>query len=190
MENKKKNNVLGRGLSALLTEDKSDSKSVGAASIANQAGVVIYIPLTQIEVNPFQPRTTFEVESLQDLSDSIRIHGVIQPITVRKIENNKYQLIAGERRLRATKLAGKTEIPAYVRAASDQESIEIALIENIQREDLNALEEAQGVQRLISDFGYTHEKAALALGRSRSATRPQIVPAQRRVPCASSRSRP
>jgi ParB family chromosome partitioning protein len=168
MENKKKNNVLGRGLSALLTEDKSDSKSVGASSIANQAGVVIYIPLTQIEVNPFQPRTTFESESLQDLSDSIRIHGVIQPITVRKIENNKYQLIAGERRLRATKLAGKTEIPAYVRAASDQESIEIALIENIQREDLNSLEIAINYKRLMDECDLTQEQLSERLGKNRS----------------------
>ncbi len=168
MENKKKNSVLGRGLSALLTEDKNDSKSVGASSIANQAGVVIYIPLTQIEVNPFQPRTTFDVESLQDLSDSIRIHGVIQPITVRKIENNKYQLIAGERRLRATKLAGKTEIPAYVRAASDQESIEIALIENIQREDLNSLEIAINYKRLMDECDLTQEQLSERLGKNRS----------------------
>jgi ParB family chromosome partitioning protein len=100
-----------------------------------------------IEVNPFQPRTTFEEESLKELADSIRIHGVIQPITVRKADNNKFQLIAGERRLRASKLAGKTEVPAYIRTATDQESIEIALIENIQREDLNPLEIAINYKR-------------------------------------------
>jgi ParB family chromosome partitioning protein len=107
-------------------------------------------------------------ESLQDLSDSIRIHGVIQPITVRKIENNKYQLIAGERRLRATKLAGKTEIPAYVRAASDQESIEIALIENIQREDLNSLEIAINYKRLMDECDLTQEQLSERLGKNRS----------------------
>jgi ParB family chromosome partitioning protein len=167
LENKKKN-VLGRGLGALLSEEKSGSNEVSAKSIANHAGVVIYLPLDQIEVNPFQPRTTFEVESLQDLADSIGIHGVIQPITVRKIENNKYQLIAGERRLRASKLAGKKEIPAYVRAASDQESIEIALIENIQREDLNPLEIAINYKRLMDECDLTQEKLSERLGKNRS----------------------
>lgn len=165
-ENKKKN-VLGRGLGALLSEDKT-TKEVPTKGITNQAGVVIYIPLNQIEVNPFQPRTTFEADSLKDLSDSIRIHGVIQPITVRKIENNKYQLIAGERRLRASKLAGKTEIPAYVRSASDQESIEIALIENIQREDLNALEIAINYKRLMDECDLTQEQLSERLGKNRS----------------------
>lgn len=163
----KKKTVLGRGLGALLNEGKSE-KEFTAKGITNQAGVVIYIPLNQIEVNPFQPRTTFEAESLKDLSDSIRIHGVIQPITVRKIENNKYQLIAGERRLRASKLAGKTEIPAYVRSASDQESIEIALIENIQREDLNALEIAINYKRLMDECDLTQEQLSERLGKNRS----------------------
>lgn len=167
LENKKKN-VLGRGLGALLNEDKGGQNEVSSKSIANHAGVVIYLPLDQIEVNPFQPRTTFEVESLQDLADSIGIHGVIQPITVRKIENNKYQLIAGERRLRASKLAGKKEIPAYVRAASDQESIEIALIENIQREDLNPLEIAINYKRLMDECDLTQEKLSERLGKNRS----------------------
>jgi ParB family chromosome partitioning protein len=167
LENKKKN-VLGRGLGALLNEEKGGTKEIGAKSIANQAGVVIYLPLDQIEVNPFQPRTTFEAESLNELADSIKIHGVIQPITVRKIENNKYQLIAGERRLRASKLAGKAEIPAYVRAASDQESIEIALIENIQREDLNALEIAINYKRLMDECELTQEKLSERLGKNRS----------------------
>lgn len=167
LENKKKN-VLGRGLGALLSEDKGGQNEVSTKSIANHAGVVIYLPLDQIEVNPFQPRTTFEVESLQDLADSIGIHGVIQPITVRKIENNKYQLIAGERRLRASKLAGKKEIPAYVRAASDQESIEIALIENIQREDLNPLEIAINYKRLMDECELTQEKLSERLGKNRS----------------------
>ncbi|MFN8278141.1 MAG: ParB/RepB/Spo0J family partition protein [Chitinophagales bacterium] len=169
MTDLKKKTVLGRGLGALLTDEKSSgNKQVGASSIANQAGVVIYIPLAQIEVNPFQPRSTFEQESLEELADSIRIHGVIQPITVRKIENNKYQLIAGERRLRASKLAGKAEIPAYVRASSDQESIEIALIENIQREDLNPLEIAINFKRLMDECEITQDKLAERVGKNRS----------------------
>lgn len=166
MSEKKK--VLGRGLGALLSETKGEKEIAPAKGVANQAGVVIYIPLDQIEVNPFQPRNTFEEESLKDLSNSVRVHGVIQPITVRKIENNKYQLIAGERRLRASKLAGKAEIPAYVRTASDQESIEIALIENIQREDLNALEIAINYKRLMDECDLTQEQLSDRLGKSRS----------------------
>ncbi|MBS1617270.1 MAG: ParB/RepB/Spo0J family partition protein [Bacteroidetes bacterium] len=167
----KKKGGLGRGLGALLTDDKASATKhteVGTTSIANQAGVVIYIPLAQIEVNPFQPRSTFDTESLEELADSIRIHGVIQPITVRKIEGNKYQLIAGERRLRASKLAGRTDIPAYVRLASDQESIEIALIENIQREDLNPLEIAINYKRLMDECDLTQDKLSERLGKNRS----------------------
>ena len=168
IDNKKKGG-LGRGLSALLSDDKaSANKEVGTNSIANQAGVVIYIPLTQIEVNPFQPRSTFDSESLQELADSIRIHGVIQPITVRRIEGNKYQLIAGERRLRASKIAGRTDISSYVRMASDQESIEIALIENIQREDLNPLEIAINYKRLMDECDLTQDKLSERLGKNRS----------------------
>ena len=167
----KKKGGLGRGLSALLTDDKTSSnRDITNANtpIANQAGVVLYLPLAQIEVNPFQPRTTFEQESLTELADSIKVHGVIQPITVRKIEGNKYQLIAGERRLRASKLAGRNEIPAYIRAASDQESIEIALIENIQREDLNPLEIAINYKRLMDECEITQDKLAERLGKNRS----------------------
>jgi ParB family chromosome partitioning protein len=168
IDNKKKGG-LGRGLSALLTDDKASAeKEVSRAPVANQAGVVLYVPLAQVEVNPFQPRSTFEEESLQELADSIRIHGVIQPITVRKIEGNKYQLIAGERRLRASRIAGKGEIPAYVRAASDQESIEIALIENIQREDLNPLEIAINYKRLMDECDLTQDKLAERLSKNRS----------------------
>jgi ParB family transcriptional regulator, chromosome partitioning protein len=165
----KKKNVLGRGLGALLTDDKASStqKDVTTSTHA-QAGVVIYLPLDQIEVNPFQPRSSFDEDNLNDLADSIRIHGVIQPITVRKIENNKFQLIAGERRLRASKKAEKTEIPAYVRSATDQESIEIALIENIQREDLNPLEIAINYKRLMDECDITQDKLAERVGKNRS----------------------
>ena len=167
----KKKGGLGRGLSALLTDDKnSNTREIShePAPVSNQAGMVLYIPLSQIEVNPFQPRTTFEQESLTELADSIKVHGVIQPITVRKIEGNKYQLIAGERRLRASKIAGKTEIAAYIRAATDQESIEIALIENIQREDLNPLEIAINYKRLMDECEITQDKLAERLGKNRS----------------------
>mgnify|MGYP003348926870 CR=1 FL=1 len=167
--NDKKKSVLGRGLSALL-ESNDTSDRVREKQFGNTAaqGAIINIPLDGIEVNPFQPRTTFEEESLKELSDSKKVHGVIQPITVRKIENNKYQLIAGERRLRASKLAGKTEIPAFLRTASDQESIEIALIENIQREDLNPLEIAINYKRLQDECDLTQEELAVRLGKNRS----------------------
>jgi ParB family chromosome partitioning protein len=168
----KKKSVLGRGLGALLeandTTNNDRDKQIAGGNIGTQTGVILNIPLEQIEVNPFQPRTTFEVESLKELSDSVRIHGVIQPITVRKIENNKYQLIAGERRLRASKLAGKKEVPAFIRAASDQESIEIALIENIQREDLNPLEISINYKRLQDECDLTQEQLAERLGKNRS----------------------
>ena len=168
IDNKKKGG-LDRGLSALLTDDKASAdREVSKTPAASQAGVVIYVPLTNVEVNPFQPRSTFEEESLQELADSIKIHGVIQPITVRRIEGNKYQLIAGERRLRASRIAGKAEIPAYVRAASDQESIEIALIENIQREDLNPLEIAINYKRLMDECDLTQDKLAERLSKNRS----------------------
>ena len=175
----KKKSVLGRGLGALLSANDTStdpvreknvvSTPVTATTVAAPVGtVVMNIPLDHIEVNPFQPRTTFEEESLNELADSIRVHGVIQPITVRRLENNRYQLIAGERRLRASKLAGKKEVPAFARAASDQESIEIALIENIQREDLNPLEIAINYKRLQDECELTQEELAVRLGKNRS----------------------
>ncbi len=167
----KKKSVLGRGLGALLeandTIESGRDRQFGA-NVISQGAIVINVPLTQIEVNPFQPRTTFEEEGLNELADSIKIHGVIQPLTVRRLENNKYQLIAGERRLRASKLAGKSEIPVFVRNASDQETIEIALIENIQREDLNPLEIAINYKRLQDECDLTQEQLAERLGKNRS----------------------
>ncbi len=169
MTNEKKKTVLGRGLSALLeSNDTTSAATRPVEGMGKQVGVVVNIPLEQIEVNPFQPRSTFEEDSLLELSESIKVHGVIQPITVRKLENNRFQLIAGERRLRASKLAGKKEIPAYVRAASDQESIEIALIENIQREDLNPLEIAINYKRLMDECDLTQEQLSARLGKNRS----------------------
>ena len=169
----KKKSVLGRGLGALLQSNDTSTDPVREKHVVNTVNtpvgtMIINIPLEQIEVNPFQPRTSFEEESLNELADSIRIHGVIQPITVRKIENNKYQLIAGERRLRASKLAGKKDVPSFSRVASDQESIEIALIENIQREDLNPLEIAINYKRLQDECELTQEELAVRLGKNRS----------------------
>lgn len=166
---KKKTSVLGKGLSALLddaaaVEGKSDSRAKD-----NVIGSVSLVPLSSIEVNPFQPRVDFDQDRLRDLADSILIHGVIQPITVRLIENGKYQLISGERRLRASKMAEIDEIPAYIKAdVTDQESLEIALIENIQREDLNALEIALNYQRLIDECQLTQDELAKRVGKKRS----------------------
>jgi ParB family transcriptional regulator, chromosome partitioning protein len=166
----KNKDALGQGIRALLKNiDDEAAKKKTADPQLEQAGSVVKIPLTQIEVNPFQPRVEFDDEALKELSESIKIHGVVQPVTVRKIGNNKYQLIAGERRLRASRLAGMTDIPAYVRTANDQESLEIALIENIQREDLNALEIGLNYQRLIDECSLTHEEVSKRLGVSRAA---------------------
>lgn len=168
----KSKEALGKGIRALLNNIDDDATKVGRNKTENeyeQTGTVVKIPLSQIEVNPFQPRVDFNAEALNDLAESIKIHGVVQPITVRKLGNKKFQLIAGERRLRASKLAGQVDIPAYVRVANDQESLEIALIENIQREDLNALEIALNYQRLLDECNLTHEDLSTRLGKSRAA---------------------
>lgn len=168
----KSKEALGRGIRALLNNIDDDATKVGRNQEHNeyeQTGTIVKIPLNQIEVNPFQPRMDFNEEALNDLAESIKIHGVVQPITVRKLESKKFQLIAGERRLRASKLAGQDDIPAYVRVANDQESLEIALIENIQREDLNALEIALNYQRLLDECNLTHEDLSTRLGKSRTA---------------------
>ncbi len=167
----KSKEALGKGIRALLNNIDDDATKVGRTKgdEYEQTGTVVKIPLTQIEVNPFQPRVDFNEEALNDLAESIKIHGVVQPITVRKLGDKKFQLIAGERRLRASKLAGEKDIPAYVRLANDQESLEIALIENIQREDLNALEIALNYQRLLDECNLTHEDLSNRLGKSRTA---------------------
>jgi ParB family chromosome partitioning protein len=170
----KSKEALGQGIRALLKNidddtNKNIKKGVEQQDEYEQTGAVVKIPLAQIEVNPFQPRVEFNEEALHDLAESIKIHGVIQPVTVRKIGDKKFQLIAGERRLRATKLAGLKEVPAYVRLANDQESLEIALIENIQREDLNVLEIALNYQRLLDECSLTHEDLSTRLGKSRTA---------------------
>lgn len=166
---------LGKGIRALLNNideeaalSKKKNKSNPKKESPNLRGSVFEIPLNNIEVNPFQPRIEFNEEALNDLANSISIHGVVQPITVRALSEDKFQLIAGERRLRASKLAGKDSIPAYVRTANDQESLEIALIENIQREDLNAIEVGITYQRLLDECSLTHEELSVRLGKSRS----------------------
>jgi ParB family transcriptional regulator, chromosome partitioning protein len=154
---------LGRGLEALLGDDPvSRPLAVETATTS--------LPLDRLRAGRYQPRTRMDETALGELADSIRAQGVIQPILVRPVEAGHYEIIAGERRFRAAQLAGLTEVPVVVRDVADQAALAMALIENIQREDLNPLEEAQGVQRLIREFDYTHEQAAQAIGRSRSAT--------------------
>ncbi len=154
-----KKKALGRGLGALIEDSEKVLESDENISEIN---------ISYIDVNPFQPRTQFDEEALSELSNSIKKLGIIQPITVRKINNKKYQLITGERRLRASKLAGLTKIPAYVRTADDQAMLELALVENIQREDLDAIEVAISYQRLIEECKLTQEVLSDRVGKKRS----------------------
>ena len=156
MANKKQ--VLGRGLSAMLSSKETDT----IKSSVNE------INIDEISVNPFQPRSNFNNTSLQELSISIKNIGIIQPITIRKIENNNYQLISGERRLRACKELGLKNIPAYVREANDQDSLEMALVENIHRQDLDAIEIAISYQRLIEEINLTQEELSDKIGKNRT----------------------
>ena len=163
---------LGKGLGALLQDDLKDSpvspqKDSGEVS-GSAAGSINFIRVEQITVNPFQPRTDFDEEALKELSESIQLQGLIQPITVRQVSKNQYQLISGERRLRASKLAGITDIPAYVRTANDQQMLEMALIENIQRENLNAIEVALSFQRMIEECNLKQEELGDRVSKNRS----------------------
>ena len=144
-----KKQALGRGLSALLNNSNSDITSVNDKNADKIVGSIVEIELDSIEVNPFQPRSYFNEETLRELASSIKELGVIQPITVRKLEGNNFQLVSGERRLRASKLIGNSTIPTYIRIANDQEMLEMALVENIQRKDLDPIEVALSYQRLI-----------------------------------------
>lgn len=162
-----KKKVLGRGLSALLESPEADIRSREIA--ANyQAGAIADIPVEQIEPNPFQPRTHFNEDELSDLSQSILEQGIIQPITLRKLGLNRYQIIAGERRLKAAKLAGLTRIPAYIRVANDEQMLEMALVENIQRQELNPLEIALSFQRLMEECSIRQEDLSKRVGKDRS----------------------
>ena len=150
-----KKQALGRGLSALLKDPSNDIKSIDDKDADKVVGSIIELDLDAIEINPFQPRTQFNEESLEELAKSIKELGVIQPITVRKLDFNKFQLISGERRLRASKLVGLKTVPAYIRIANDNESLVMALVENIQRSDLDPIEVALSCQRLIDEISLT-----------------------------------
>ena len=165
-ENKKRG--LGRGLDAILQSPETDitSRDISGDYVV---GAVAEIDINCIEVNPFQPRTEFDQEALEELAQSIKEQGVIQPVTVRKLGYNRYQLISGERRLRASKLAGLSKIPAFIRIANDEQMLELALIENIHRENLNAIEVAISYQRLIDECSLTQEQLSTKVGKSRSA---------------------
>lgn len=167
MSDSKKRNALGRGLGALIKE--SDVSAAAKPLSAPRAESSINeIPVDSVEVNNYQPRNHFDEEALKELSESIKIQGIIQPITVRKLSEGKYQLISGERRLRASKLAGLKNIPAYIRTANDQQMLEMALIENIQRENLNPIEIAISYQRMISECNLKQEELGDRVGKNRS----------------------
>ncbi len=164
-----KKQALGRGLSALLKDPSNDINTAQDKDADKIVGNVIDLPLEDIEMNPFQPRTSFNEEHLRELASSIKELGVIQPITVRKKGFGKFELVSGERRCRASKLLGMKTIPAYVRIANDQESLEMALVENIQRQDLDPIEIALSYQRLIEEIDLTQEQMSERVGKSRSA---------------------
>lgn len=160
--------ALGRGLSALLKDPSNDIRSIQDKNADKVVGNIVELELDAIDINPFQPRTSFNEETLKELATSIKELGVIQPITVRKIGFNKYQLVSGERRFRASKLVGLATIPAYIRIANDQESLEMALVENIQRVDLDPIEIALSYQRLIDEINLTQEQLSDRVGKNRS----------------------
>lgn len=157
----KKKGGLGSGLDQLLGSEPLAKPATSAPQT---------LPVSRLRAGKYQPRTRMSPESLAELADSIKVQGIMQPILVRPVEDGRYEIIAGERRFRASQMAGLTEVPVLVKEVPDEAALAMALIENIQRENLNPLEEAQGVQRLIREFDFTHEQAAQAIGRSRSAT--------------------
>ena len=164
----KNRRALGRGLDAILQSPETDitSKDISGDFVA---GAIAEIDINLIETNPFQPRTEFDETALKELAQSIKEQGVVQPVTVRKLGYNKYQLISGERRLRASKMAGLAKIPVFIRVANDEQMLELALIENIHRENLNAIEVAISYQRLIDECNMTQEEVSDKVGKSRSA---------------------
>jgi ParB family chromosome partitioning protein len=172
MSTPKQNNkeLLGKGIRSLLQTIDSDLKNTAGQlkdSAVEQVTGVLRVPVDQIEPNPKQPRRDFDEQALQELAQSIKIHDIIQPVTVSKI-GNRYRLISGERRWRASKLAGLKDIPAYVRQANDQELLELALLENLQREDLNAMEIALSYKRMMEELNHTQEQVAERMGKDRS----------------------
>ena len=164
-----KKSALGKGLSALLENSNTDITSQTNSPASNQLlSSISRIPLIQIETNPFQPRTNFNKDALLELSQSIKEHGIIQPITVRKLGNSKFQIISGERRFKASEIAGLTEIPAYIRLADDQSMLEMAIIENVQRSDLNAIEIGISYKRLLDECELTQNELSTRIGKNRS----------------------
>lgn len=163
---------MGRGLDALLSDNRTVLTEEGVSKeleeLRHLATQFSLIPVDKIEVNPFQPRTNFDIEALKELSESIKVQGIIQPITVRQLDEDTYQLISGERRLKASKMAGLTEIPAYIRTGNDQQMLEMALIENIQREELNPVEVALSYQRLIAECNLKQEELGDRVGKKRT----------------------
>lgn len=165
----KKKSALGRGLSALLANSETDiTAKYENQQFSEAVGSIAMVAVDRIEANPFQPRQHFEKDALLELSNSIKEHGIIQPITVRKVGYGKYQLISGERRFKASQIAGLTEVPVYIRIANDQAMLEMALIENIQRENLDSIEVAIGYRRLIEECALTQEQLSDRIGKDRS----------------------
>ena len=163
-----KKQALGRGLSALLDNANTDNTNRNIGVEVHTVGSISAINISKIEANPWNPRSSFEEDALEELKESIKNHGIIQPLTVRKLARDKYQLISGERRFRASQLAGLDEVPCYIRIANDQTMLEMALVENIQREDLNAIEVGLSYQRLLDECKLTQEELSQKLGKSRS----------------------
>jgi len=167
-----KKQALGRGLGALLSDNNTDvTSNLSIKDSGSQlVGNIANLKISQIEANPFNPRVEFEKEGLSELASSIKELGLVQPLTVRKLGNDKFQIISGERRFRASQAAGLTEVPAYIRVANDQGMLEMALVENIQRRDLNPLEIAFSFKRLVDECGLTQEELAERVGKKRSST--------------------
>ena len=168
---KKNNEALGKGIRSLLQNINSDLETTSGIlknTVVEAATNILRIPLNQIETNPKQPRRDFDEQSLNELASSIKMHDIIQPITVAKLLTGKYRLISGERRFRASKMAGLKDIPAYIRSANDQELLELALLENLQREDLNAMEIALSYKRMMEELDQTQEQVAERMGKERS----------------------
>lgn len=171
MSNPGKKDALGKGIRSLLQSIDEDLKTTAGQlkpTVAEAATSMLRIPITDIEINPKQPRRDFDEQALKELADSIKMHDIIQPVTVSKLATGKYRLISGERRWRASKLAGLKDIPAYIRQANDQELLELALLENLQRENLNAVEIALSYKRLMEELDYTQEQVAERMGKDRT----------------------
>ncbi len=168
---KQNKDLIGKGLRSLLQNIDADLKTTSGAlktDVVEQVTHTMRIPIADIQVNPKQPRRDFEEVALNELAASIKLHDIIQPLTVSKLANGKYQLIAGERRFRASKMAGLTDVPAYIRQANDQQLLELALLENLQREDLNAIEIAISYKRMMEELDHTQEQVAERMGKERT----------------------